>query len=76
MSVTGSKRGKAESIMSTKSTGGKALDRHCFGITIKGKKCGGKKISGSNFCRHRKEDHKDQEDLKSEVCNKEGCLNC
>jgi hypothetical protein len=41
---------KAESVMSTKSDGGKALDKHCYAINAKNKvKCEGKKISGKNW---------------------------
>jgi hypothetical protein len=57
MSIAGAKSNKAESVMTTKSGGGKARDKHCFGITTKGKECNGKKISGANFGRHRKEEH-------------------
>jgi hypothetical protein len=73
MSIAGSKRNKAESVMSMKSDGGKAYDKHCFGITTKGKECNGKKISGKHFARHRKEEHGGKEDLIIKVCSKEGC---
>jgi hypothetical protein len=75
MSIAGSKRNKAESVMSTKSTGGKALDKHCFGTTIKGKQCNGSKISGANFSRHKNVEHGGKDDFKVEVC-KDGCQYC
>jgi hypothetical protein len=76
MSIIGSKNIKAMSIMSTKSDGGKARDKHCFGTTIKAKKCGGNKISGKNFGRHRTEDHGGKEPERVEICTQDECEHC
>jgi hypothetical protein len=76
MSIAGSKNNKAMSVMSTKSRSGAALDKHCFGITTKGKECNGKKISGAHFGRHRKEEHEGKEPEKIKTCTKDGCEHC
>jgi hypothetical protein len=76
MSITGSKNNKAMSVMSTKSDGGKALDKHCFGTTTKGKECNGKIISGKNFSRHVKEEHEGNKPETIKACIKDGCEHC
>ena len=73
MSIAGSKNNKAMSVMSTKSDGGKAFDKHCFGVTTKGKNCDGKKISGKHFARHRTDEHGGKQPERVDLCTKDGC---
>jgi hypothetical protein len=67
---------RADSVVSAKSAGGKALDKHCFAINIETDEvCKGKKHSGAGWSKHKKVSKHDK-DYKGEICTSVACNHC